>query len=67
MGGPSLTVIRCSQVAAYFIMLNFINSDANDGPLPGTHCTLACGSEGPDHGNAECRGSIEPAEFLKPE
>lgn len=36
-------------------MLNFINSDANDVPLPGTHFDPACGSEAPEHPEAKCR------------
>lgn len=36
-------------------MLNFINSDANDVPLPGTDCDPASGSEAPERPEAKCR------------
>lgn len=36
-------------------MLNFINSDANDVPLPGTDGDPACGSEAAERQGAECR------------
>lgn len=35
-----LTFIRCPQVGARFITLNFINSDTNEEPLPGTELQM---------------------------
>lgn len=53
--GRKLTFIRCSEVGAHSIMLNFINSDANDVPLPGTDWGPAGGSEAPERREAKCR------------
>lgn len=57
-GDCKLTFIRCSSVGARFVMLNFINSDANDVPLPGTDCDPARGFVAPERPEARCRAPL---------